>query len=47
MFHTGFNINSMTSRPAVSVYDPATLNTTDKKIGLPAVFTAPIRLDIV
>jgi hypothetical protein len=37
----------MTSRPAISVYDPATLNVTDKRIPLPAVFTAPIRLDIV
>lgn len=37
----------MTSRPAISVYDPATLNATENKIALPAVFTAPIRLDIV
>lgn len=37
----------MTSRPAISVYDPANINITDKKIALPAVFTAPIRLDIV
>jgi len=37
----------MTSRPAISVYDPATLNITDKSIALPAVFSAPIRLDIV
>lgn len=37
----------MTSRPAISVYDPATLNVTETKIALPAVFTAPIRLDIV
>lgn len=37
----------MTSRPAVSVYDPATLKTTETRIPLPAVLTAPIRLDIV
>lgn len=37
----------MTSRPAVNVYDPANIEKTDKSIALPAVFTAPIRLDIV
>lgn len=37
----------MTSRPAISVYDPSNISVTDRKIALPAVFTAPIRLDIV
>lgn len=36
----------MTSRPSVNVYNPADIKT-DKSVPLPAVFTAPIRLDIV
>jgi len=38
----------MTTRPLVSVFNADdSLKVTDKKVVLPAVFTAPIRLDIV
>jgi large subunit ribosomal protein L4e len=38
----------MTSRPEISIWDPTTSTfTVSSKVALPAVFTAPIRLDIV
>lgn len=37
----------MASRPLIAVYDINTGAVTEKQIPLPAVFTAPIRLDIV
>lgn len=37
----------MTSRPEISVWDPTKEFSVASKVALPAVFTAPIRLDIV
>lgn len=37
----------MASRPLVSVFDPEAVDKTVSSVTLPAVFTAPIRLDIV
>lgn len=37
----------MTSRPVVSVFDPENLESVVSTVSLPAVFTAPIRSDIV
>lgn len=37
----------MSARPAINVYNPTDIKKTEKSIPLPAVFTAPIRLDIV
>lgn len=38
----------MTSRPEISIWDPTKDNfSVLGKVALPAVFTAPIRLDIV
>ncbi|RYH13702.1 50S ribosomal protein L4 [archaeon] len=35
------------SRPVVSVYDPANIDSVVATVSLPAVFTAPIRSDVV
>jgi large subunit ribosomal protein L4e len=40
-------LERMTSRPVVSVFDPENAESVVSTVSLPAVFTAPIRSDIV